>query len=50
MVIVVSGCGLMMRAKPSSGSGSAGGLLRIGFCQYSTAGEVERLLEALEAL
>ncbi|MEA3038046.1 MAG: hypothetical protein QOE79_559 [Sphingomonadales bacterium] len=32
------------------GLDAAGGLLRIGFCQYSTAGEVERLLEALEAL
>jgi len=31
------------------GLDSAGGLLRVGFCQYSTAGEVERLLEALEA-
>jgi cysteine desulfurase family protein (TIGR01976 family) len=30
------------------GLDSAGGLLRIGFCQYSTTGEVERLLEALE--
>jgi cysteine desulfurase family protein (TIGR01976 family) len=29
---------------------SAGGLLRVGFCQYSTEGEVDRLLEALEAL
>ncbi|MEA3050181.1 MAG: hypothetical protein QOG84_2017 [Sphingomonadales bacterium] len=32
------------------GLDAAGGLLRIGFCQYSTADEVERLLEALEAL
>jgi cysteine desulfurase family protein (TIGR01976 family) len=32
------------------GLDSAGGLLRVGFCQYSTTGEVERLLEALDAL
>ncbi|MEA3032360.1 MAG: hypothetical protein QOH86_376 [Sphingomonadales bacterium] len=32
------------------GLDAAGGLLRLGFCQYSTAGEVERLLEALEAV
>jgi selenocysteine lyase/cysteine desulfurase len=32
------------------GLDAAGGLLRVGFCQYSTTGEVDRLLEALEAL
>jgi cysteine desulfurase family protein (TIGR01976 family) len=32
------------------GLDAAGGLLRVGFCQYSTEGEVDRLLEALEAL
>jgi cysteine desulfurase family protein (TIGR01976 family) len=29
---------------------SSGGLLRIGFCQYSSASEVDRLLEALNEL
>jgi selenocysteine lyase/cysteine desulfurase len=32
------------------GLDSAGGLLRIGFCQYGTTGEVDRLLEALDGL
>jgi cysteine desulfurase family protein (TIGR01976 family) len=32
------------------GLDSSGGLLRVGFCQYSTEEEVDRLLEALEAL
>src|SRR4051812_23656750 len=32
------------------GLDAAGGLLRVGFCQYSSAGEVDRLLEALEGL
>jgi cysteine desulfurase family protein (TIGR01976 family) len=32
------------------GLDAAGGLLRVGFCQYSTADEVERLVEVLECL
>ncbi|MEA3062019.1 MAG: hypothetical protein QOJ94_1800 [Sphingomonadales bacterium] len=32
------------------GLDAAGGLLRVGFCQYSSEDEVDRLLEALEAL
>src|SRR3954469_19622338 len=32
------------------GLDAAGGLLRVGFCQYSSAGEVDGLLEALEGL
>jgi cysteine desulfurase family protein (TIGR01976 family) len=32
------------------GLDAAGGLLRVGFCQYNTRDEVERLLEALDQL
>ncbi|MEA2999197.1 MAG: hypothetical protein QOK17_1030 [Sphingomonadales bacterium] len=32
------------------GLDAAGGLLRVGFCQYSSAGEVDRVLEVLEGL